>query len=179
MIDFELIADGGILLVKPAGPLFEADFTALAVTVDPYIAKNGKLVGLLIDAPSFPDWDGFAGLLHHFRSVRDHHRNIERVAAVTDNAFLKIMLRIAEHFARPEIKVFPGTERADALELADEGGELKGFHIVVHDEAHLIDVGTAAALPDGRCAVARPQPQALQRPPVRSPFEIEVPFGLD
>ena len=115
MIDFELIADNGILVVKPSGPLSEADFAALAAAVDPYIAKKGKLVGLLIDAPSVPGWDGFAGLLHHFQFVRDHHRNIERVAAVTDSAFLKILPRIAEHFAHPEIRVFPGAERVQAL----------------------------------------------------------------
>lgn len=115
MIDFELIADSGILVVKPSGPLSVADFEALAATVDPYIAKNGRLVGLLIDAPSFPGWDGFAGLVQHFRFVRDHHRNIERVAAVTDNAFLTIAPRVAEHFAHPEIRVFSGNERAEAL----------------------------------------------------------------
>lgn len=121
MIDFELIADSGILVVKPSGPLSAADFEALAATADPYIARNGKLVGLLIDAPSFPGWDGFAGLLNHFRFVRDHHRNIERVAAVTDNAFLKIAPSIAEHFAHPEIKVFPGNERARALAWLKQG----------------------------------------------------------
>lgn len=120
MIDFELLTDNGVLVVKPSGPLSAADFEALAATVDPWIAKNGKLVGLLIDAPSFPGWDGFAGLLQHFRFVRDHHRNIERVAAVTDNAFLKIAPRIAEHFAYPEIRVFSVTERAEALRWLTE-----------------------------------------------------------
>lgn len=115
MIDFELIADSGVLVVKPSAPLSATDFERLASTVDPYIARNGKLVGLLIDAPSVPGWDGFAGLVHHVRFVRDHHRNIERVAAVTDNAFLKIAPKIAEHFAHPEIRVFPGTEKAGAL----------------------------------------------------------------
>lgn len=120
MIDFDLIADRGVLVVKPAGPLSEADFEALAATVDPYIARNGKLVGLLIDAPSFPGWEGFAGLVQHFRFVRDHHRKIERVAAVTDNAFLKIAPRIAEHFAHPEIRVFSGNEKGEALRWLTE-----------------------------------------------------------
>jgi hypothetical protein len=115
MIDFDLIADRGVLVVKPAGPISEADFEALTATVDPYIARNGNLVGLLIDAPSFPGWDGLAGLIQHFRFVRDHRRKIERIAAVTDNAFLKIAPRIAEHFAYPEIRVFSGNDKADAL----------------------------------------------------------------
>jgi hypothetical protein len=35
--------------------------------------------------------------------VYGHHRKIDRVAAVTDNAFLKIAPKIAEHFAHPEM----------------------------------------------------------------------------
>lgn len=115
MIDFELLADSGVLVVKPSGPLSAADFEKQTAIVDPYIARNGRLVGLLIDAPSFPGWDGFAGFMQHFRFVRDHHRNIERVAAVTDNTFLKIAPRIAEHFAHPEGKGVSGKERAETL----------------------------------------------------------------
>jgi hypothetical protein len=70
---------------------------------------------LLIEAPSFPGWDSFAGLIEHFRFVRDHHRDIERVAAVTDDDFLKIAPRVAAHFAHPEIRVFPGSDKGQAL----------------------------------------------------------------
>jgi hypothetical protein len=51
--------------------------------------------------------------------VYDHHRNIDRVAAITDNAFLKIAPNIAQHFAHPEIKVFASGERAQALVVAN------------------------------------------------------------
>ena len=73
------------------------------------------MAGLLIEAPSFPGWDSFGALVQHFRFVRDHHRSIKRVAAVTDSGFLKVMPRIAEHFAHPEIRVFDGAEKARAL----------------------------------------------------------------
>jgi hypothetical protein len=73
------------------------------------------LSGLLIEAPSFPGWEDFAALIEHFRFVRDHHKKIHRVAAVTDNSFLKVAPRIAAHFAHPEIKVFGGAEKARAL----------------------------------------------------------------
>jgi SpoIIAA-like len=115
MIGFELLRDKGILIVRPSGPLAAGDFRELTATVDPYIAEKGKLAGLLIEAPSFPGWDSFAGLIEHFRFVRDHHRDIERVAAVTDDDFLKIAPRIAAHFAHPEIRVFPGSEKGQAL----------------------------------------------------------------
>ena len=115
MIGFELLRDKGVLIVRPSGPLAASDFRALAATVDPYIAEKGKLNGLLIEAASFPGWDSFAGLIEHFRFVRDHHRDIERVAAVTDDDFLKIAPRIAAHFAHPEIRAFPSGDKAQAL----------------------------------------------------------------
>ena len=58
------------------------------------------------------------------RFVRDHHRSIKRVAAVTDSGFLKAMPKIAEHFAHPEIKVFDDAERARAFGWL-EGKELQ------------------------------------------------------
>ena len=83
--------------------------------MDPCITERGQLAGLLIDAPSSPGWDSYGALVEHLRFVRDHHRNIKRVAVVTDSGFLKMMPKIAEHFAHPEIKVFDGAESARAL----------------------------------------------------------------
>jgi hypothetical protein len=115
MVRFELLKDAGVLVVEPQGPLSADDFSAIARTVDPYIAEHGKLSGLLIDAPSFPGWDSFGAVVEHLKFVRDHHRRIDRVAAVTDNEFLRIAPRIAEHFAHPEIRVFAAGQRAQAL----------------------------------------------------------------
>jgi hypothetical protein len=124
MLTFELLRDKGILVVRPGAPLRAEDFQSLAATVDPYVTERGRLAGLLIDAPSFPGWDNFGALVEHLRFVRDHHRKITRVAAVTDSGFLKVMPRIAEHFAHPEIKVFGGAEKARALDWL-EGKDLQ------------------------------------------------------
>jgi len=115
MLEHELRRDHGILIVRPKGPLDAADFVKVARDIDPHIEAEGKLVGLLVDAPSFPGWNDFAGLIAHFRFVRDHHRKIERVAVVTDDTMLHIVPRIAEHFAHPVIKVFGASETPRAL----------------------------------------------------------------
>jgi hypothetical protein len=122
MVSFELLSDRGILVVRPQEALEVDDFRRLAQAADSYIAEHGALSGLLIDAPSFPGWESFAALIEHLKFVRDHHRKIHRVAAVTDSAFLKVAPKIAVHFAQPEIKVFAGDERARALAwLANTG----------------------------------------------------------
>ena len=121
MIKFELMKDAGVLLVEPRSALSLDDFHEISRVIDPYIQEKGKLTGLLIEAPSFPGWDSFGALLEHFRFVYDHHRNIDRVAAVTDSAFLKIAPTIAQHFAHPDIRVFASGERAKALEWLQTG----------------------------------------------------------
>jgi hypothetical protein len=94
MIKFELLRDRSILLITPHGPLEKEDFEQLAKEIDPFIAANGKLVGVMIHAKAFPGWDSFGALVSHLKFVADHHRQIERIAAVTDSGFLKIVPRI-------------------------------------------------------------------------------------
>ena len=93
MIEFELLRDAGVLTVAPKGALTIEDFRAISRTVDPYISENGKLTGLLLEAPSFPGWYSLGALIEHMSFVRAHHRKIERVAAVTDSTILGILGR--------------------------------------------------------------------------------------
>ena len=115
MIKFELLRDAGVLIVAPKEALAAEDFRTISSAIDPYIASNGKLTGLLLEAPSFPGWDSLGAVIEHMTFVRDHHRKIERVAVVTDSAILTFAPKIAEHFAHPEIKAFRSQERANAL----------------------------------------------------------------
>src|SRR3954454_962766 len=115
MIKFELLKDAGLLIVEPKDVLTGDDFRLISRTVDPYITENGKLSGILIDAPSFSGWESFDALIEHMKFVRDHHRKIDRVAVVTDSTILAIGPKIAEHFAHPEFKVFKSGERYSAL----------------------------------------------------------------
>ncbi len=115
MLRFELIRDKGILVVVPEGALEAEDFRRVAAEVDPWIDKNGPLKGLLVKALSFPGWEDFAGLIEHLKFVRDHHRRIGRVAAVTDSGFVKAASAVAGHFAHPEIRRFAPDEEAAAM----------------------------------------------------------------
>jgi len=123
MIHFELLRDRSILVVTPDGPLTKTDFDKLASEVDPFLASKRKLVGLMIYAKSFPGWENFAALVSHLKFVADHHRQIERIAAVTDSEFLKIMPRIADHFVQAKIKHFDFEEKDQALVWLETGNE--------------------------------------------------------
>ena len=115
MIHTELDPRKGLLIVAPDGPLTADDFRGVAAIVDPYIADRAVLRGLLVRAPTFPGWESFGALIEHMKFVHNHHRDIERVAAVTDSDFLRIAPAIARHFLQPEIRVFPSKQEAEAL----------------------------------------------------------------
>jgi stage II sporulation SpoAA-like protein len=119
MLQHELLRDRGILILKPEGALRAEDFATLAGTVDPYIEQNGKLNGLMIEAPSFPGWENFAALLSHLRFVRDHHRQIRRIAIVSDSPLLAAAPKIASHFVSAQVRTFPANDRAAALSWID------------------------------------------------------------
>jgi hypothetical protein len=115
VIKSELLRDQGILIVTPEGPLAKSDFEQLAKEIDPFIAARGKLTGVMIYTESFPGWDSFGAVLSHLRFVADHHRQIEKVAIVTDSQFRKILPRIVEHFAKAQIRDFEFAQKASAL----------------------------------------------------------------
>jgi len=121
MIHVELLPDKGILIIAPEGALSTDDFHKVAAAADPYIAEKGQLTGLMIRAASFPGWDSFASLIEHLKFVRDHHRKIVRVAAVTDSGFVRVARAVARHLAQPDIRQFPHDQEARALAWLETG----------------------------------------------------------
>lgn len=114
VIDYHLDDLTRILTVQPKSALDKHDFTTLAAAVDPDIDKHGDLNGLIIDAKSFPGWDGFAAMVTHLRFVRDHHRHVQKIAVVTDSPLGDVAEHLTSHFTSAEIKHFP----AGAVEAA-------------------------------------------------------------
>lgn len=107
MIEHYLDRTVAILHVQPKGALEQADFEALAREVDPFISESGNLAGLIVEVAEFPGWSSFASLIAHFRFVRDHHRQIHRVAVVTDSPLGNLAEHVASHFVAAEIRPFP------------------------------------------------------------------------
>lgn len=121
MIHFELLRDRGILVITPDGPLEKADFEQLAREVDPFIASKGKLARVMVCARSFPGWRSSGAFTSHLKFIADHHRKIERIAVMTDSAFLKIMPRVAELFVHPKVRHFGFEDRDRALAWLESG----------------------------------------------------------
>lgn len=121
MLNFEVKPAEGIVIVMPDGPLESADFEKLVQEVDPYIRDKGNLNGLMIYAKSFPGWDSFAAFLSHIKFVKNHHRKIRKIAAVTGSGFLSIMPQVANHFVRAEVRHFDYGDKDAALKWLKVG----------------------------------------------------------
>ena len=120
MLQIDLLGDDGIVVLSPHGALESSDFERLSSVVDPYIAANGALKGLMVDAASFPGWDGIGALISHVKFVMGHHSKVARVAVVSDSELLKLAPHVAKHFVAAEVRQFPSGDKAHAL------GWLKG-----------------------------------------------------
>jgi hypothetical protein len=107
MVESDLDKEHSILLVRPQSPLDQEDFVTLAHAVDPYIEATGGLDGLIIDAPAFPGWDGFAAMVAHFRFVRDHQQHVKKIGVVTDSDVGVFLEHLASHFVAATIRHFP------------------------------------------------------------------------
>jgi hypothetical protein len=116
VIKSELLRESGILIVSPVGPLAASDFAHLAEEIDPYIEQNGRLHGLMIYTEYFPGWENFAALVSHLKFVKGHQSQIEKVAAVSDSGFIKIVPSVVRHFVKPEVRHFDYGDRDKAIE---------------------------------------------------------------
>ena len=113
MLKVTLDETNGIAMLEPDGALSEADFTAAAAMIDPYLLRSGGLDGLIIHVRHFPGWDSFGALLSHLRFVKDHQQRISHVALVTDSALGEFAERVAGHFVAAQVRHF-GFDEIDA-----------------------------------------------------------------
>ena len=114
MIEYKLDRENSVLHVHPTGPLRKQDFEELARTVDPFIEQTGGLRGLILETARFPGWENLGAAVRHFRFVRDHHRKIKKIAAVTDSPLGDAAEHIASHFVAAEIKHFSAGQLDEA-----------------------------------------------------------------
>jgi len=119
MLKHELLTEKGVLIVRPKGPLSEKDFLSLSADVDAYIRTRGALNGLMICAEKFPGWENLDGFIAHFKFVHDHHRQISRVAFVSDSEMLALLPKLASHFVRAEVRHFKRDDETAALAWID------------------------------------------------------------
>ena len=115
MLPYEILHDDQLVILEPKGPLSEEDFRRLTEDVDRFLEQHPILKGLLIHTREFPGWEDLTGLISHLRFVRDHHRQITRVALASDSRLAAIAPKLVEHFVSAEIRSFEHEEKEEVL----------------------------------------------------------------
>jgi hypothetical protein len=78
---------------------------ALSAAVDEWIdSTHQPLHGIVVHAKTFPGWENLGSFLRHVRFVRNHHRNVKRVAMSTDTALAGIAGTLVDHFTEATVK---------------------------------------------------------------------------
>jgi hypothetical protein len=120
-IDLRLDGELGVAVIELAAPLRSADFDALTLSVDTWLAAQFQLRGLVIHARAFPGWENIAALIRHARFVRHHHNKIDRVALAVDGSLAAIASRVGNRLVHPEVRRFGYAELTRAVRWA--GGQ--------------------------------------------------------
>lgn len=120
MVESEILPTR-VLVLRPSGPITSDDIAAVRDQVEALLDAGGHLAGLMIEAPAFPGWKDLAGMCSHLGFVREHHRDVPRVAIVSDSRFLTALPKLARHFVHAEFRHFDAGDTDAALAWAAEG----------------------------------------------------------
>lgn len=107
MIAIEVDIQNRIVLLHPNGTLSESDFAKVSGVIDPYIAKSGSLLGLIISIKEFSGWESFGALVKHIKFIKNHHTKLAKVAIVTDSKIGDLGEKVGSHFLSAKIKHYP------------------------------------------------------------------------
>jgi hypothetical protein len=116
------MAEYGVLLIQPAGPLRASDFDAIALATDLWNRRRGELRGLVVQVREFPGWDNVAGFVRHVQFFRDHQDSIRRIALATDVQVPHLRPELADHFIRADLRRFRCHELGEAIAWASARG---------------------------------------------------------
>jgi hypothetical protein len=120
MLDYSIMRPEGILVLKPHAPLSKEDFSGLRPVVDAYLSDHPRLHGVLVQSKAFPGWEDFEGFLAHMHFASEHHKQVERVAIVTDSPIAGLAESLASHFSSAKVKSFPFVADATALDWLEQ-----------------------------------------------------------
>lgn len=116
MLDYKLLANDGVLEVCPTTPLHARDFAQLSEAVDRYLSREHNLKGVIIRTNDKPGWEDFSELVSHIEFIHDHHKQVPKIAAISNDELQTILPPIANHFAAAEVKHFDTCNRNEALD---------------------------------------------------------------
>ncbi|MCB9914736.1 MAG: STAS/SEC14 domain-containing protein [Planctomycetes bacterium] len=116
MIEFLPQNEGNLVALRFIGKLEHEDFDALTPILDAQIEKDGGKIRLLLDLSEFDGWEDLHALWNHFVLVKNHHKHVERIAVLGDEAWERKLAELADRFALAEVGYYTADRSAAAIE---------------------------------------------------------------
>ena len=121
MLNTILDAEYKIVTLQPHGSLKKEDFDNAVKVIDPFIKEHGALNGLIIYTESFPGWEDFAAFNRHLVFIRNHHKEIKKLAFVTNSMLGEFGENVSSHFVQAVVKNFDFDKLEEARSWILEG----------------------------------------------------------
>ncbi len=96
----------GVLLLDVKNPFSVEDFVAISNIIDPFFEARGELGGVIINSKKFPYWRGAQNRAEYISFARNNHHKFKKAALNMGGFFTKIIINIARHYTRLEVKTF-------------------------------------------------------------------------
>lgn len=103
-----------IVTLQPHGALQQEDFDKAVKIIDPFIEEHGKLNGVIIYSRSFPGWADFAAFNRHLKFIKNHHKEVKKLAFVTDSMAGEFGEMVSSHFVKAVVNSFPFDDLPEA-----------------------------------------------------------------
>lgn len=110
----------GVLHVALVGKVDADDYEEETRDLNAFIRANDTF-RLLLDLREFDGWQGLAGVKDHFKLVRSHVADLDRVAIVGTRAWQKFVVRIGQRLLGKEARYFPADAFDDAKAWVSKG----------------------------------------------------------
>ena len=121
MLNTIMDTESKIVTLQPHGSLRKEDFDNAVKIIDPFIEEHGKLNGVIIYTESFPGWEDFAAFNRHLVFIKNHHKEIKKLAFVTNSMVGDFGEMVSGHFVDASVKNFDFEQLADAKEWILKG----------------------------------------------------------
>lgn len=104
---------GGALHVALVGKVDGDDHEEETRELNSFVRTHDKF-RLLLDLREFDGWQGLAGVKDHFKLVRAHASELDRVAIVGTRGWQRVVVQIAQRLLGKEARYFPADAFDDA-----------------------------------------------------------------
>ncbi len=122
MLKHKFLAAEKVVELEVKNDLSCADFQSLGEFITQEVSHGRAARGLIVEVNEFPEWRGIDALACHVEFIRDHHQLLPKIAVLTDDVTLKLVLeKVLVPLIKSELKIFAANGIRQAEDWLNSG----------------------------------------------------------